>query len=141
MGAHCPTKSASWCRSSSFKISEAAIEAPAVHKNASEGSLTVCCSIARAMALRYVQLDLSSTAVRKGMPHWIHLSPLQCSNFSIGTPTSVVHTLIALFMAISDDRFGLGINGRRARNNGSGSDGNTRSSANGPSFSSKPLFI
>ena len=48
MGAHCPTKRASWCRSNIFSIREVAIDAPAAHKNASEGSFAVCSSIARA---------------------------------------------------------------------------------------------
>lgn len=58
MGAHCPTKSASWCLPSIFKISEAAIEAPEAHKNASEGSLAVCSSIARATGPSLCLLDL-----------------------------------------------------------------------------------
>ena len=48
MGAHCPTKSASWCRSNIFNISEVAIDAPAAHKNVSEESFAVCSSMARA---------------------------------------------------------------------------------------------
>jgi hypothetical protein len=78
-----PTKSASWSRSSIFKISEAAIEAPATLKKASEGSLAVCSSIARATGLRYVQRDLSSTVLRL-YPHWIYLSQLAILNG--GTP-------------------------------------------------------
>jgi hypothetical protein len=58
VGAHCPTKSASWCLSSIFKISEATIEAPAAHKNASEGSLAVCSSIARATGPSLCSLEL-----------------------------------------------------------------------------------
>jgi hypothetical protein len=58
VGAHCPTRSASWCLSSIFKISEAAIEAPATHKNPSEGSLAVCSSIARATGPSLCSLEL-----------------------------------------------------------------------------------
>jgi hypothetical protein len=58
VGGHCPTKSASWCLSSIFKISEAPIEAPAAHKNASEGSLAVCSSIARATVPSLCSLEL-----------------------------------------------------------------------------------
>jgi hypothetical protein len=41
-----------------FKISEAAIAAPAAHKNASEGSLAVCSSIARATGPSLRSLEL-----------------------------------------------------------------------------------
>ena len=65
VGAHCPTKSASWCLSSIFKISEAAIEAPAAHKNASEGSLAVCFLRSPVLqGLRYVHWNLSLTILR-----------------------------------------------------------------------------
>jgi hypothetical protein len=41
-----------------FKISEAAIGAPAAHKNESEGSLAVCSSIARATEPSLCSLEL-----------------------------------------------------------------------------------
>ena len=41
-----------------FKIREAAIDAPAAHKKASEGSLAVCSSIARATGPSLCSLEL-----------------------------------------------------------------------------------
>ena len=73
MGARCPTKSASWCLSSIFKISEAAIEAPAAHKNASEGSLAVCFLRSPVLqGLRYVHWNLSLNDTTITHFHWIH---------------------------------------------------------------------
>jgi hypothetical protein len=37
VGAHCPTKRASWCRSNIFSIREVAIDAPAAHKKRIRG--------------------------------------------------------------------------------------------------------
>ena len=74
MGAHCPTNNASWCLSSIFRISEAVIEAPAVHKNASEGSLAVCSSIARATgpslcSVRFVIAGLFESGISIGFTY------------------------------------------------------------------------
>jgi hypothetical protein len=47
-GSPLPDERASWCRSNIFSIRDVAIDAPAAHKNASEGSFAVCSSMARA---------------------------------------------------------------------------------------------
>ena len=73
MGAHCPTKSASWCRSNSFSISEVAIDAPAAHKKASEGSLAVCSSMARATGPSLCSMGVVIKDFTKVRPHWIRL--------------------------------------------------------------------
>src|SRR5947209_5034616 len=48
VGAHCPTKRLSCCLPEICNSREPAIEAPAAHRNQSDGILAVCCSIGRA---------------------------------------------------------------------------------------------
>ena len=70
MGAHCPTKSASWCRSNIFSIREVAIDAPAAHKNASEGSFAVCSSMARATGPSLCSMGF---VIQRGLRKRIHV--------------------------------------------------------------------
>ena len=73
MGAHCPTKSASWCRFNIFSIREVAIDAPAAHKKASEGSFAVCSSMARATGPSLCSMGFVIKECTKVHPSWIHL--------------------------------------------------------------------
>ena len=73
MGAHCPTKRASWCRSNIFSIREVAIDAPAAHKNPSEGSFAVCSSMARATGPSLCSMGFVIKGTTKAIPVWIHL--------------------------------------------------------------------
>ena len=72
VGAHCPTKSASWCLWSIFKIREAAIDAPQPIKKHQKGVWRFVLRSPVLQGLRYVHWNLSFNDSTNTHSHWIH---------------------------------------------------------------------